>query len=162
MSHNRQDGLVKRMGSHYFYKMLAYLTETKQNAEVANFGIYHKRVVHAILSMHDKIKYFPAMVKWVGFKQIELSVEHAERSEGKSSYNFKRLLKLALNTIMSFSDKQLRLVVKFGATLSFLALLFAVFTLVRYFFGYISSPGYTSGLNRKFHPEFFTRKTPCV
>ncbi len=141
---SRQDSFLKRQGSKVFYHVLAYLTGTEQNEEVANFGIYHQKVIQAILSMHDKIKYFPAMVKWVGFKQIGIPVEHAERSEGKSSYSFKRLLMLALDTILSFSDKPLRLIVKFGAILSVMTLLFSLYILVQYFMGNILMKGYTS------------------
>lgn len=141
---NRQDNFFKRMGSHYFYKTLAYLTDTKQNPEVANFGIYHRKVINALLGMQDKIKYFPAMVKWVGFKQIEIPVIHAERQSGSSSYNLKRLLMLALNTILSFSDKPLRLVVKLGVSISALSFLFAIYIFVMSVTGHIQVLGYAS------------------
>lgn len=141
---DRQDTFVKRMTSKLFYKALAYLTETEQNAEVANFGMYHQKVVEAILTMHDKIKYFPTMVKWVGFKRTEIEVEHAARSTGKSSYNLKGLLRLALNTILAFSDKPLRLTMKLGITISTLSFIFALFELYRALTGQIAVMGYSS------------------
>lgn len=140
----RQDGYIKRMGSKSFYMMLAYLTETEQNEEIANFGIYKRNLIHAVLSMHDKIKYFPAMIKWAGFRQIGIPVEHAQRQEGQSSYSFKHLLRLALDTILSFSDKPLRLIVKSGALLSLFTLLFSIYTLIQYMMGNILLPGYAS------------------
>lgn len=141
---SRQDSFLKRQSSKLFYWTLAYLTGTEQNEEVANYGIYHRKLVQAVLSMHDKIKYFPAMVKWVGFRQIGIPVAHAERAEGKSSYSFKRLLMLALDTILSFSDKPLRLIVKFGAILSLLTILFSIYILIQYFLGNIHIQGYAS------------------
>lgn len=141
---NRKDNYFKRLGSHYFYKLLAYLTETKQNAEVANFGIYNKKVISSILTMHDKIKYFPAMVKWVGFSQIEIPIAHDERKSGKSSYNFKGLLKLAINTILSFSDKPLRIVVKLGIIISLISIIFASYILIASLNGKIRVLGYAS------------------
>lgn len=140
----RQDSFFKRTMSQLFYKTLAYLTDTEQNAEVANFGIYNRKVIQAILSMHDKIRYFPAMVKWVGFKRTEIEVEHAARSTGKSSYSFKGLLRLALNTILAFSDKPLRLTMKLGIAISGLSFLFAIVTLYRAFTGAIEVLGYSS------------------
>ncbi|WP_291861829.1 glycosyltransferase family 2 protein [Marinilabilia sp.] len=140
----RQDNFFKKKMSKWFYKTLAYLTETEQNAEVANFGIYHRKVVDAILSMKDKTRYFPAMVKWVGFKRTEIPVNHVAREEGKSGYNFKALLNLALNTILSFSDKPLRLTVKLGIFISFFSFLFAIFTFIRAITGYIEVSGYSS------------------
>lgn len=140
----RQHSLLKRTGSKWFYKTLAYLTDTEQNAEIANFGIYRKNVIAAILSMKDKTRYFPTMVRWVGFKRTEIGVNHAARKEGKSSYNLKALLNLALNTILSFSDKPLRLTVKAGIFISFAAFIFAAVTFIRALTGHIVVSGYSS------------------
>lgn len=140
----RKDSFLKRLGSKYFYKILAYLTDTEQNPEIANFGIYHKKVIDAILSMNDKVKYFPAMVRWVGFKQTAIEVEHAERRQGDSSYNVKALFRLALNTILSFSDKPLRLVIKGGALISTMSIIYAIYTIIKLKLGLITEPGYSS------------------
>lgn len=141
---DRQDSFLKRLGSSLFYRTLAYLTETEQNAEVSNFGLYHKKVVHAILEMHDKIKYLPAMVRWVGFNRCEVDVEHAARSEGNSSYSLKKLFGLAINTILSFSDKPLRLTVKLGASISAVSFIAALVTFIRSITGQIVVSGYSS------------------
>ncbi|WP_088655818.1 glycosyltransferase family 2 protein [Geofilum rhodophaeum] len=140
----RQHSFLKRIGSKWFYKTLAYLTDTEQNAEIANFGIYRKNVIAAILSMKDKTRYFPTMVRWVGFKRTEIGVNHAARKEGKSSYNLKALLNLALNTILSFSDKPLRLTVKAGIFISSAAFIFAAVTFIRALTGHIVVSGYSS------------------
>jgi len=141
---DRQDSYLKKLFSKWFYKTLAYLTDTEQNAEVANFGIYNKKVIRAILSMHDKTRYFPAMVRWVGFKRTEVEVEHAQRTEGKSSYNFRGLLRLAVNTILAFSDKPLRLTMKLGILISSLSFILAIITFIRAVTGQISVLGYSS------------------
>lgn len=140
----RQDGFIKRQTSKWFYKTLAYLTDTEQNAEIANFGIYNKKVTNAILSMQDKTRYFPTMVKWVGFSRTELTVTHANRLDGKSGYSLSALIRLALNTILSFSDKPLRLTVKLGVFISALSFLFAIFTLYKALVGDIAVIGYSS------------------
>ncbi len=140
----RQDNYLKRLGSKWFYKLLAYLTDTEQNAEVANFGIYHRKVINAVLNMNDQIKYFPAMIKWVGFKKCAIEVEHAQRADGKTSYNFRTLSKLALYTILSFSDKPLRLTVKLGIMISGLSFLAALFVFYQAISDKIKVLGYSS------------------
>lgn len=140
----RKDSFIKRKGSELFYKTLAYLTDTEQNAEVANFGIYNQKVIKAILSMHDKIRYFPTMVKWVGFKNAEVIVEHCNRSNGKSSYTLKGLIDLALNTILAFSDKPLRLTMKLGILISSFSFAFAVYNFWRAITGHNAIMGYSS------------------
>jgi glycosyltransferase involved in cell wall biosynthesis len=140
----RQDSWLKRSGSGAFYHVLSYLTETKQDPAIANFGIYHRKVVTAVLAMRESIRYFPTMVRWVGFQAGSLAVAHAERSEGTSSYNFRRLINLALDIILAYSDKPLRLTVKLGLTISLGAFSMVLVTLIRYMLGRISEPGYAS------------------
>lgn len=140
----RQDSFFKRASSNAFYKVLSYLTGVEYDSTVANYGIYHKKVINAIVSMRESVRYLPAMVKWVGFKCTSIQVKHAPRGVGKSSYNFQRLLRLALDIILAYSDKPIRLTVKLGVIISFSSLIFAVITIVRYFLGEISVVGYAS------------------
>ncbi len=127
-----------------FYKVFSYLTDTKQDASVANFGIYHKKVVNAVLSMGDRLRYFPTQVQWVGFRKCYLPIRHDERLEGKSSYNFRRLFQLASDTIVSFSDKPMRLMMKVGFCMTVLSLIIGLVYFVRYLCGDIKILGYTS------------------
>ena len=140
----RQDSWFKRAGSRWFYKTLSYLTETKQDPAIANFGIYHRKVVNAVLAMRESVRYFPTMVRWVGFRAGALDVTHAERPAGSSSYNIRSLLNLALDIILAYSDKPLRLAVKLGLCNTATALVFVIITLARYLLGRIWEPGYTS------------------
>lgn len=140
----RKDKWLKRTYSKIFYAILGYLTDTKQDPTISNFGIYNKKVINSIKSMHDYHRYFPTMVRWVGFKHTKISVTHAERDDGHTSYSFKMLTVLAVNIILSFSDKLLRLAIKFGFILSSLALIFAIYNLILFFNNKILIPGYTS------------------
>ncbi len=140
----RNDSFFKKQFSRCFYSLFSYLTDTKQDPTVANFGIYHKKVIQAILAMKDQIRFFPTMVQWVGFKKYYLPVQHAERFEGTSSYNFKGLVRLALNTILAFSDKPLRLTVKVGFSITVLSLFVTLIYLIMYFTGAIKVMGFTS------------------
>ncbi|EMR04268.1 glycosyltransferase family 2 protein [Cesiribacter andamanensis] len=140
----RQDGFFKRTSSLLFYRILSYLTGVPYDNTVANFGIYHARMITAIVSMGDKIRYFPSMVSWVGFAQTSLDVKHASRAEGNSAYNFAKLLRLALDIILSFSDKPLRLTVKLGTLISLFSLVGALIVIIQYLRGAILVMGYAS------------------
>ncbi|MDD3320930.1 MAG: glycosyltransferase family 2 protein [Paludibacter sp.] len=141
---DRTDGFLKKSLSKSFYKLFSYLTETPQDPTVANFGIYRRCVVDAILSMKDQIRFFPTMVQWVGFRKYYLPVQHAERFEGKTSYNFKSLLRLAMNTILAFSDKPLRITAKAGFFIALFSFFISLVYLVLYFTGHIKVIGFTS------------------
>jgi dolichol-phosphate mannosyltransferase len=141
---DRKDTFVKRLFSKFFYRALGYLTGSEQDEKVANFGIYHKSVIDAVISMRESIRYFPTMIKWVGFKSTKLNVDHDERFEGKSTYNIKRLFKLALDIILAFSDKPIRLLIKTGLIISGVSFIIAIVYFVEWILGDISVLGYTS------------------
>lgn len=140
----RQDKRWKRLVSRYFYQVLGYLTNTDQDPSIANFGVYNRKVVKAILAMKDYIKYFPTMVKWVGFHRSKIPVEHAARFSGETSYSFSRLVRLALDIMLSFSDRPLRLTVRLGVLISAGAFLGAIVNLIRALIGDITVLGYSS------------------
>lgn len=140
----RQDGFFKKLSSKVFYSIFSYLTDTPQDSSVGNFGIYSRKVVDAILSMGDHIRFFPTMSNWVGFERAYLEVKHAERAEGKSSYSLRGLMKLAFDNMIAFSDKPLRIMVNFGAFISIISFGIGMFYLIQYFYGLISEPGFTT------------------
>ena len=140
----RKDGFWKKSFSRLFYGLLSWLTGTRHDPAIANFGIYHRKAVDAICSMKESIRYFPTMVKWVGFRSTTLDVQHSERKEGKSSYNFRKLLHLAMDIILAYSDKPLRMTVKLGVYISAAAFLFALYSLIQAFRGDYTVPGYAS------------------
>ncbi|MBV4203420.1 glycosyltransferase family 2 protein [Bacteroides salyersiae] len=140
----RQDSFFKRMSSALFYSIFSYLTDTKQDKSIANFGIFNQKAIRALLSMNDAVRYFPTMIQWVGFQKSYLPVVHAERKKGSSSYNLHSLLRLAFDNILGFSNKPLRLTVKLGFMISVLSLCLAVFYLIRYLYGNIAVSGFTT------------------
>ena len=120
------------------------MTDIKQDSSIANFGIYRRKVVVAILSMQDYIRYFPTMSQWVGFSRTYLDVRHAERAEGKSSYTWGKLIALAFNNIIAFSDKPLRLTIGFGLSIVLFSFILGIMYLIKYFLGHIVVLGFTS------------------
>lgn len=140
----RKDSFFKKFFSKTFYSVLGYLSGVKYDAQVANFGIYHKNVINTITSLPEKNRFFPSMVKWVGFKQTSIEIAHSKREEGKSSYSFKKLLNLSLDIILSYSDKPLRLAIKLGLVITFSSIIVSLITLYKWCQGEIEVLGYTS------------------
>lgn len=141
---NRKDKIIKKILSFLFYRTLGYLTGSEQDETIANFGIYHRKVIDAIGKMRESIRYFPTMIKWVGFKTSKVNVQHSYRNKGKSNYNFNKLIMLAMDIILAYSDKPIRLFIKFGVTVSLFSIIFAFITLIRWMYGEIAVLGYTS------------------
>lgn len=142
---NRKDNFFKKFTSQAFYAVLSYLTEVKQDPTVAHFMLLHRKVVNALQQTGDYHRSYPMLVKWVGFRVAKVEIEHAEREDGKSSsYSFRKRLNLAINTILSFSDKPLRLIVNLGLFISLIAVLIAVSQIFLYLKGNITVQGWTS------------------
>jgi len=123
---DRQDSFFKKSASKLFYRVLGYLTETKLDYSVANFGIYDRKVINAVLSMKEVHKFFPVMVRWVGFSSASIKVSHADRIYGDTVYTLRSLIALSFGVMLSFSDKPLRLIVKFGFIVSFVSAIYAL------------------------------------
>jgi dolichol-phosphate mannosyltransferase len=140
----RKDGFLKRLFSRLFYRTFGYLTNTRQDASIANFGVYNRKAINAVLSMKDSIRYFPTLIQWVGFKRTAIEIEHDKRFAGKSAYNISRLFRLAFNNIIAFSDKPLRITIRVGFFISLLSFIFGIVYLVRYLLGDITVLGFTS------------------
>lgn len=140
----RQDNFFKRTSSKVFYTLFGYLTDSKQDASIANFGIYHKKVIAAILAMKDHVRFFPTMVQWVGFKNTKINVTHSQREEGKSSYSWRKLIHLAFDNIIAFSDKPLRLTIRLGLSISFIAFFFGIYYIYKYLNNEIVVLGFAS------------------
>lgn len=140
----RKDSYAKKLSSKIFSKVYGFFTDTKYDNEIGNFGIYHQKVVRSILDVSDYIKFFPLFVSFVGFSKTSIPVEHGKRDSGKSSYSVAKLVSLAFNSILSFSNKPLKIFVKFGLIISFLSFVVGSYFLYEAFTDRIEVIGFTS------------------
>ena len=124
---DRQDTATKQWGGRAFHGLLTWLGGPRQDPATGNFGIFHQRVVAALGLLREPTRAFPLQVRWLGFRQGTLDVQHAARAYGKSSYRFGQLLRLAFNVVLAYSDKPLRLLVKLGVGIMAGALLYAAY-----------------------------------
>lgn len=140
----RTDGFTKRMTSKFFYKVYNYLSGMDFDGGIANFGLYSKQVISEFCKMREGSRSFPSLVQRLGFHSTFIDVQHSERYEGKSSYTYFKLFKLAGDVIISNSNKPLRLIIRLGVFVSILSFLIAAYNVISYFMGVIKVPGFTT------------------
>lgn len=140
----RRDALIKRVTSWLFYKLFSYLADIEYDGESGNFRIMSRKVVTSFRRMGEQLRFFGGLVQWMGFPTASIEVEHAERFEGKSTYTFAKLWKLAAETIIAYSDKPLRLAVRFGFLMAFLSFIYGAYILGRAIYDEASIPGWSS------------------
>lgn len=139
----RQDSPLKVFVSKCFYKVYSMATDVDYDPALCNFSISSRKVVESYCQMRELHRAFVMYIQWMGFRQGFVDVEHQERYEGKSGYDFKKRIKMAAEILTSQSDKLLQITALGGLLISgasFLAVLVIVF---RYFFMHIQ-PGWSS------------------
>ncbi|WP_182212545.1 glycosyltransferase family 2 protein [Stenotrophomonas acidaminiphila] len=140
----RQDTPLKRLSSWGFFATLGWLTGVPQDPSTANFGIFHRKVIDAVCAMPERDRSFPLMVKWAGFRTAKLPVRHQQRAQGESSYTLRRLLRLAMNIALGYSEKPLRMVAGTGIFCALVAFVMVAISVLRWWDGDIQVAGYTS------------------
>lgn len=140
----RQDPPLKRFTSWLFYKVFSYLADIEYDAQTGNFRIMSRKVVKNFRQIREQLRFFGGLVQWMGFPTASIEVEHAERFEGNSTYTFGKLWKLAAETIVAYSDKPLRLAVRFGFLMAFFAFCYGVYIFGHALFYGSPVPGWNS------------------
>ncbi|MFS2004724.1 glycosyltransferase family 2 protein [Duganella sp. CT11-25] len=140
----RQDPPLKRFTSWLFYRLFSYLADIDFSGDSGNFRIMSRQVVKNFNRMREQLRFFGGHVQWMGFPTTGLQVQHAERAEGKSTYTFAKLWKLAADTIIAYSDKPLRMAARLGLTMAAVSMGFGAFILIRSMIHSSPIPGWSS------------------
>ncbi|HET7616297.1 MAG TPA: glycosyltransferase family 2 protein [Bacillales bacterium] len=140
----RRDRFWKKWTSRLFYKIYDYFTDNKSDTTIANFSICSRKVIDGFRNLREQNRSFPLFIKWMGFRSASVNIEHSERPRGKSSYTFRKLVNLAIDGIVSQSNKPLKLSIKFGFMISFASFVYGLYLMYRYFFLFQPVPGWTS------------------
>lgn len=128
----RKDQGFKVFVSKCFYKVYSFATDGNYDPALCNFSISSRKVVDSYCSMRELHRAFVMYIKWMGFRQAVVDVEHDERYEGKSGYDFKKRMRMATEILTSQSDKLLKLMAVGGLVIAGLALLAVIMTIIRY------------------------------
>jgi dolichol-phosphate mannosyltransferase len=130
----RKDPPLKRLTSWLFYQIFNYLTDLQYDGRVGNFRIISRQVVENFCLMREQLRFFGGLVDWMGFPTASINITHDQRFEGKSTYTFAKLWKLASETIIAYSDKPLRLFIKLGFLISTFSFIYGIYIAVRVVF----------------------------
>ena len=129
---NRQHKWWKRTTSTLYFKVFSLLSGFQLDGSVGSFRIMSRPVVDGLCSMRESYRMFAGLVEWLGFRTGYLDVQHAARYEGESSYNLSRLIKMALDGMISFSNRPLYISIGAGLALSILSSLYGTYLIIRY------------------------------
>ena len=117
------ESAMKKGTAFLFYRTLTALTEVDVPTDTGDFALLDRKVIDVLNSMPERNRYIRGLRAWVGFRQIAVPYDRAERFAGETKYPFRKMIALAFDGIFSLSKAPLRLAVYFGflsAGLSFL------------------------------------------
>jgi glycosyltransferase involved in cell wall biosynthesis len=127
---SRQEHFLKRFAFHSFYRLMHAFSSITIPMEVGNFSLMDRRVITVLQSMPERNRYISGMRAWAGFRQTGIEFDREARFAGKPKMSIRRLIDLALNGLIAFSNAPLRLAIYIGtvvAGLSFLGAGYVVY-----------------------------------
>lgn len=136
---------LKLLTAKAFYKLLNKLSDVYIPQDTGDFRIIDRKVCDTICGLPEHNKFLRGLGSWVGFKQISFEYERHERVAGKTKYPFKKMLKLALDGIINFSTKPLKIIGGLGIICIIISFLILMYAVCSYVFGWnYLMPGWTS------------------
>lgn len=130
---NRKDSHITKFLSKMFYKVYSYFTDGNYDPSICNFSISRRRVIEQYCKMSEHNRAYTIFIKWLGFKQSTIDIEGDARFEGKSSYSFRKKLKMASNIILAQSTKPLKISIIIGMVISLISFIAIIYLIIAYF-----------------------------
>lgn len=134
----------KKQTASAFYRTLRAMTEIDIPIDTGDFRLIDRKVCDQMNNIHEKNRFVRGLVSWVGFKQTAVEYERDERFAGETKYPLKRMLKLSLDGITSFSYKPLKLANYLGASLSVIGFVYMLIVLYQKLFTTTTVTGWSS------------------
>jgi dolichol-phosphate mannosyltransferase len=124
------EGFFKRATASLFYRILRRATNVDIPVDTGDFRLMDRRVVDQLLGMRERFRFVRGMVSWVGFKQCKVEYVRAQRFAGETKYPFHKMLRFAIDGMLSFSHVPLKLSSTMGLGASVLSFLFMIYGVV--------------------------------
>lgn len=118
------ESLLKKISSTVFYNLINMISnikfETNNNSE---FRLINRKVIDYYNNFTERPKYIRLILNFIGFKKYMIEYEQNERIAGKTKYSYKKLFKLALSIIFSYSRNLIKIFIYIGLFIIFLSIL---------------------------------------
>ena len=117
----------------HFYRLANKMMDIELMDGVSEFRLFSRKAVRAILSLQEYNRFSKGIFSWIGFKEKVIEYENQVRTVGETKYSLKFSLNYAIQGILSFNDKPLRMCINFGLFCLLISLAYVLWTFVQYF-----------------------------
>jgi len=143
-AHRESEPWLRRLGVKVFYSLINWGARQKIPEDAGDFRLLSPRAAAALAQLPERNRFFKGLASWIGFRQIRVDYEPAERIHGRTTWNFYSLIGLSIEGLTSFSVAPLRLASLLGLLLATAAFIFGVQILIETVVFGQSVPGYPS------------------
>jgi len=140
----RGETWLKKFSSKMFYKTLQSVTRIPIQKDTGDFRLLDKRAVEALKQIRESQRYTKGYFSWIGFKKKEITYERDPRAAGQTSWNYLKLVDLAVEGIVSFSIAPLRIATGVGTVVAIAAFIYLIVIVLKTIFVGTDLAGYPS------------------
>lgn len=144
MEERQGESRFKDWSARVFYRWLARLADIDVPAGAGDFRLVDRRALDAVRAMRESNRYLRGMFSWIGFRQSGVAYSSPPRPAGTSKYSRMRMMRLATDAVIGFSNRPLRLGLNVGFAVSVASIVFGLSALISKLAGVFVVPGWTS------------------
>lgn len=134
----------KKTTAALFYRLLRSMTSVNIPVDTGDFRLMDRKVCDALCEMRERSRYIRGLVSWAGFRQTSVDYVREERFAGETKYPLRKMIRLSLDAITSFSTKPLKLASILGFLLSAAGFIYLLVVLYQRLFTDTTIPGWSS------------------
>ncbi len=141
---NRKESKAMSAVKSCFYKVINKIADVDFVNGASDFRLMKRKMVDAVLDMSEYHRFSKGIFSWVGFNTIYVPYTVKEREFGETKWSFGKLLKYAIDGIISFSTFPLKLATGVGLATSFASVIYLIVVIIQKLFFGIDVPGYAT------------------
>ena len=143
-AHRENEPALRRFGVKAFYSLINWGARQKIPEDAGDFRLLSPRAAGALRRLPERSRFFKGLASWIGFRQIRVDYEPAERIHGSTTWNLHGLIGLSIEGLTSFSVAPLRFASLLGLLLAASAFIFGLSILIEAVVYGIEAKGYAS------------------
>ncbi len=138
------ESFAKRLGSAIFYRLVNHNSPVPIPVDAGDFRLMDRRVVDALKALPERNRFMKGLYAWVGFHNVIIPYQPAERLAGTSTFSLRGLARLAFTGVTAFTNAPLRLWSAIGVIVALFALAFGAWIVIEYFLFGNDVPGWAT------------------
>lgn len=136
------ESLIRKIPTKLYYFIVNKFVDTPMVDGIGDFRLLSKNVVNTIVEMNETQRFSKGIFSWVGFDQFVITYDNIQRTDGESKWSFIKLLDYAIDGVLSFNNKPLRILLYLGFITFGLSLLYILLNFISVLINGIEEPGY--------------------